>query len=151
MTLHNDPTRFVQIVENALELSYRKNESVLWTRIHDFYTLRYLNPDSPEKRNFKLFGWDAHREAKEASMTTPTPTTQSTQWLAKYTNPTRDLSGYAYHNFINDEQLIFTTTNNTIRVTLTNNITDHVRQDFPNWTDAINFAKGILATTHQPY
>jgi hypothetical protein len=93
MTLHDNPTRFVQVVENALDIVWK--DELVWMRIHDFYTQRYLNPDSPEKRNFKQFGWDARRETKEVSMTTPTPTTQ---WLTKYTNPTRDLSGYVYHD-----------------------------------------------------
>jgi hypothetical protein len=56
MTLHDKPSRFVQVVENALDLAW-KNEPV-WERVHDFYTQRYLNQDSPEKANLHLYGWD---------------------------------------------------------------------------------------------
>jgi hypothetical protein len=45
MTLHKNPIHFVQVVENALDFIYEKDE-VRWNKVYDFYEKRYLNPDS---------------------------------------------------------------------------------------------------------
>lgn len=54
--LHNNPTHFVQIVENALDNVYYNDTYEEWCRIHDFYTIRYLNPDSKEKQSLYKYG-----------------------------------------------------------------------------------------------
>jgi hypothetical protein len=50
--LHKNPTKFIQVVENALDAIYREDED-RWSKVYDFYEARYLNPDSPYKEAFK--------------------------------------------------------------------------------------------------
>lgn len=54
--LHDNPTMFIQIVENALNQIYLDDSPgsyARWEEIQKWYMLRYLNPDSPEKQSFK--------------------------------------------------------------------------------------------------
>lgn len=46
--LHKNPTKFIQVVENALDSAYFEDQD-RWNKIYDFYEARYLNPDSPYK------------------------------------------------------------------------------------------------------
>ena len=55
--LYIKPTHFVQVVENAINMAYRTNLE-RWNRLMDFYESRYLNPDAPEKNNWKLPGYN---------------------------------------------------------------------------------------------
>lgn len=55
---------FLKVVENALHKVYYEptnwgyvpgwgEKNLKWEKISDWYTLRYLNPDSPERDNFR--------------------------------------------------------------------------------------------------
>lgn len=59
--LHKNPTKFIQVVENALDAIYREDED-RWNKVYDFYEARYLNPDSPYKEAFK----NAYQEKEKA-------------------------------------------------------------------------------------
>lgn len=50
--LHNYPTKFIHVVENALNKAYYI-DMAKWNVLYDFYEKRYLNSNSPEKDNFK--------------------------------------------------------------------------------------------------
>ena len=54
-TLHKNPIYFVQVVENALNFIYKKDEA-RWNKIYDFYEKRYLNPDSLCKDYLHKYG-----------------------------------------------------------------------------------------------
>lgn len=64
--LHKNPTKFIQIVENALDATYCEDEgSATWDRIYDFYEARYLNPDSPYKKAL-AYGYQVKEKARAA-------------------------------------------------------------------------------------
>lgn len=64
--LHKSPTKFIQVVENALDAVYYEDEgSPTWDRIYDFYEARYLNPDSPYKKAL-AYGYQVKEKARAA-------------------------------------------------------------------------------------
>lgn len=87
----------------------------------------------------------------------------SAEWLDRYTKEetryrqTRKslaeaVACWVYRNELGrDELLFFAVVGRKIRVVLTDNTLDLIRDEFTNWRDAIHFAQGILATYHQPY
>ncbi len=60
--LHKNPTKFIQVVENALDAIYREDED-RWNKVYDFYEARYLNPDSPYKKALDN-AWQVKEEAR---------------------------------------------------------------------------------------
>jgi len=62
--LHKNPTKFIQVVENALDAIYLEDEDK-WNRIYDFYEARYLNPDSPYKKAL-AYGYQVKEKARAA-------------------------------------------------------------------------------------
>jgi hypothetical protein len=57
MLPHKNPIYWIQIVENALDKTYYEHgfeTGSRWCKIHDYYTARYLNPNSPYKEYLKF-------------------------------------------------------------------------------------------------
>lgn len=53
--LHSNPKHFVQVVENAIDSVYMKDQEK-WRKLMLWYEKRYLNPDSPEKKSLHKYG-----------------------------------------------------------------------------------------------
>lgn len=47
--MHENPTLFIEIVENALHDTYHSDQDDRYEKVYNFYRERYLNPDSPER------------------------------------------------------------------------------------------------------